>query len=84
MEESVKAILFTFLFDMTIFILELCIFFCIRNRRGDEDKRKRGLFNYHPVNFTLKQVFNPCDLKPSIANEEKFVSDKNSESARPS
>ena len=67
-DEQVKAILLTFGFDMCIFLLELSIFFCIRNRRGDEDKRKQGLFNYNPVNFTLKQVFNPADLKPS-ANE---------------
>ena len=54
MDEQVKAILLTFGFDMCIFLLELSIFFCIRNKRGDEDRRKRGLFNYHPVNFTLK------------------------------
>ena len=69
-DELVKAILLTFGFDMCIFLLELSIFFCIRNRRGDEDKRKRGLFNYHPVTFNLKQVFTKDDLKPSIANDE--------------
>ena len=76
MDEQVKAILLTFGFDMCIFLLELSIFFCLRAARGDEDKAERGLFNYHPVNFTLKQVFNPCDLKPSIANEDKFISDR--------
>ena len=52
-----KAILLTFAFDMTIFLLELSVFFCIRTRRGDENKGEVGLFNYHPIAFTLKQQF---------------------------
>ena len=81
MDEQVKAILLTFAFDMCIFLLELSIFFCIRSTRGDEDKAERGLFNYHPVNFHLKQVFNTADLKPSIANEEQDMNQFNTNAA---
>ena len=70
MDEQVKTILLTFFFDLSIFLMELSIFFCIRSGRGDE-KRGGGLFNYNPVNFTLKE-YNK-DEKESILSEQGYI-----------
>ena len=72
MDEQVKTILLTFCFDLCIFLMELSVFFCIRSRRGDEQRGGRsGLFNYNPVAFTLKE-FNKDDMKESVITSDAY------------
>jgi hypothetical protein len=54
--------LWTIMFDMMIFLIELSVFFCIRKKRGDQI-----LFNWNPQKVVISQHFSKDDLKPSIA-----------------
>lgn len=54
----------TFFFDMAIFLVELLIFFCIRNRRD----KGNVLLNWKPQNEYFRE-FHKDDLRPSMQKE---------------
>ena len=58
------SIMATFLFDMSIFLVELLIFFCIRNKRD----KGNVLLNWQPQNEYFRE-FNTNDLRPSMQKE---------------
>ena len=60
-----KAIMLTFLFDMSIFLVELLVFFCIRNKR---DKGNVLLNWAEPQNEHFRE-FDTNDLRPSMQKE---------------
>ena len=64
-DPQVEAIAWTFLFDMCIFLAELLVFFCIRNKR---DKGNVLLNWVEPQNEAFR-VFEPTDLRPSMQKE---------------
>ena len=54
--------------DLGIFLLELSIFFCVRQHRGD------ALFNHHQTSKNVVKLnFDKEDLKPSLASEIDFM-----------
>lgn len=59
-----SSILVTFLFDMGIFLVELMIFFCIRNKRDSGNV----LLNWKPQNEYFRE-FHTSDLRPSMQKE---------------
>ena len=62
-----QALIWTFFFDLTLFILMIAVFFCIRNKRGDV------LFNYkHHSQDRIAQHFESIDLKPSVHSDSVF------------
>ena len=64
LDPQFQSILVTFLFDMGIFILELLIFFCIRNKRDQGNV----LINWQPQNEYFRD-FNTNDLRASMKNQ---------------
>ena len=64
-DPQVEAIAWTFLFDMSIFLAELLVFFCIRNKR---DKGNVLLNWVEPQNEAFR-VFESADLRPSMQKE---------------
>ena len=61
MDPQFKSILYTFWFDMSIFLVELLVFFCIRNRRD----KGNVLLNWQPQNEYFRE-FSTNDLRPSM------------------
>ena len=70
LDPQVEAIMWTFLFDMSIFLAELLVFFCIRNKR---DKGNVLLNWVEPQNEAFRE-FDPNDLRPSMNKELEFES----------
>ena len=63
--KQVNAIFYVFIFDLSIFLLELAIFFCIRKKRGDL------LFNFDgKKELIVSQDFEDKDIKPSLKFSE--------------
>ena len=65
-DDQFNSIAATFLFDMSIFICELLIFFCIRNKR-DKGNMFYNKENWQPQNEYFRE-FNTNDLRPSMQN----------------
>lgn len=67
-DQQLSSILWVFMVDLGIFLLELSIFFCVRKHRGD------ALFNHHTTNKNVVKLnFDKEDLKPSLASEIDFM-----------
>ena len=63
-DSQAESIFLTFALDMGIFLLELLIFFCIRNKRD----KGNVLLNWQPQNEYFRD-FNTNDLRPSMQRE---------------
>lgn len=70
-DQQLTNILWVFMVDLGIFLLELCIFFCVRKHRGD------ALFNHHAAQKNLVKIaFDPEDLKQSYLTEIDFMASR--------
>ena len=69
-DAQLESIFVTFAFDMGIFLVELLVFFCIRNKR---DKGNVLLNWVEPQNEAFRE-FDPNDLRPSMNKELQFES----------
>lgn len=63
-DSQAESIFLTFALDMGIFLLELLVFFCIRNKRD----KGNVLLNWQPQNEYFRD-FNTNDLRPSMQRE---------------
>ena len=63
-DSQAESIFLTFALDMGLFLLELLVFFCIRNKRD----KGNVLLNWQPQNEYFRD-FNTNDLRPSMQRE---------------
>jgi hypothetical protein len=70
-DQQLTSILWVFMVDMGIFLLELMIFFCVRKQRGD------ALFNTNAAQkHSVKIEFDLEDLKKDFVDEMDFMASR--------
>ena len=69
-DKQAESIFLTFAVDMGIFLCELLVFFCIRNKRD----KGNVLINWQPQNEYFRD-FNTSDLRPSMVREINEMKD---------
>jgi len=72
-DAEVKAIGWTFLFDLLIFIVYVIIFFAIRTRRGDREKELLPNYKVDSTkNALITNKFSHLDLKQTLIETDSL------------